>query len=338
MRFVATVLIAAGMIGGCAAPAAPPSHSPEATALAPTPAASPTDPLITPSPIPTFVPTAPPPTLAGLVPTEIDAVIELRVWIQGDVGGMGRTPNLTAYRDGTLLRSTDQGPRITRLTPEGLARLKEAAGAGGLLDSSGVIKPDPEYFGGYVSFSIELRRGGELIRRATSNSLTPADRPAGEALIARAEELVDLNSWLPADAWLVDPTHAELYIPTNLLLKITIWDNPIEGPPGETRPPMIDVADVAWPLGGELQGFGVALAEPPLGSGSIARCGPVSLADAALVQSALFEAPWESPSIPTSDRMAATLTWDAQRSHVNVSLANLLPGDALDCSLDGSWP
>jgi hypothetical protein len=316
MRFAAAVLLAAGMIGGCAALAASPSRSPAATAIISTPTAS---------------PTAPAPPLAGLVPTEIDPVVELRVWIHGDVGGMGRTPNLAVYRDGTVLRSTDQGPRITRLAPEGLARLKEAAGAGGLLDTSGVVKPDPDYAGGFVSYVIELRKGGELIRRATTNSLTAADRPAGEALIARAEELVDLDRWLQSEAWVVGPADAELYVPANLLLKVTIWDTP-----GGTA--ALDLEDVAWPLPGELVDFGTRLTDPPLGEGSIARCAPVSLADAARVQAALFDAPWVEAMIPMSERMAADLSWESEHSHITVSLANLLPDDPLDCEIDQSWP
>ena len=273
------------------------------------------------------------------MPTTIDPVIELRVDIHGDVGGPGRTPTLSVFRDGTVLRATPDGPRITRLTSAGLARLKEAAAAGGLLESSGHIAPNPDYFGGFTSYVIQLRRGEALIVRSTSNSLTPEDRAAGEALIARAEELADLERWLPAEAWVAGPPHdARPYVPANLLLKITIWDNPVGVEPGATPPPLLDLDDVSWPLSGRLQDFGVRLTEPPLGEGSIARCGPVSLKAAARVQAALLAAPWDEVMIPMSERMSALLTWESSNGHIDVSLASLLPDDPIDCGIDESWP
>jgi hypothetical protein len=281
-------------------------------------------------------------SLAGLVPTVIDSVIELRVEIRGDVGGMGRTPTLAVYRDGTVLRPFEgpshYEPRITRLTPAGLARLKEAAAAGGLMEQSGAIQPDPDYMGGFISYVIELRTGDELIRRSTPNALAPTDRPAGEQLIARATELADLDRWLPADAWAIGPADAVPYVAANFLLKLTIWDHPWPGPSDDPFGPRLDVADVAWPLSGKLEDFGDRLAEPPLGEGSAARCGAVTLADAARVQAALLGAPWSDRPIPGSDRMAVLLSWASAGSLVDVSLANLLPDDPLDCGIDMSWP
>ena len=290
-----------------------------------------------PTPTPTELPrptsTASPaatPSPTGPVVSSIDPVVLLRVEIRGDVS-VGRIPALTVYRDGTVLRPDDSSGRITQLTPVGLGLLLAPATDSGLLATSGAIGPDPAYQGGFTSYSIELRRGEEIINRKTTNSLTPATRAEGERIIALAERLVDLESWLPADAWASGPASATPYIASDFLLKITVFKNQ----PGAEYPPLLlDVADVDWPLAGRLEDFGQALAEPPLGAGSASRCGLVTLEDATSVERALAAA----PLVPAVERMEADLDWAEAKSRVSVSLAPLLPDDPRDCTVDGSWP
>ena len=180
----------------------------------PTPTPTPTDaprPTLTASPAATPSPTVP-------VASSIDPVVLLRVEIRGDVS-VGRIPLLTVYRDGSVLRpGDDANGRITRLTPQGVSLLLDPAMASDLLVTSGRIGPDPAYQGGFTSYSIDLRRGEEIVHRSTTNSLTTATRAEGERIIALAEYLGDLESWLPADAWAIaDRTdsrcHSFLYKP-----------------------------------------------------------------------------------------------------------------------------
>ena len=96
----------------------------------------------------------------------------------------------------------------------------------------------------------------------------------------------------------------------------------------------LDVAHVEWSLGGRLDNFGDALAKPPLGAGSVSRCGLVTLAGATAVLRALAAA----PLVPEAERMKADLTWAVAKSRVTVSLAPLLPDDPRDCAVDLAWP
>ena len=54
--------------------------------------------------------------------------------------------------------------------------------------------------------------------------MAPATRAEAERLIALAEHLADLESWLPADAWEIGPAAAEPYLASNYLLKVTTYE------------------------------------------------------------------------------------------------------------------
>jgi hypothetical protein len=282
------------------------------------------------TPTPTLSP-SPSPSPSGPVATDVDPAVLLRVEIRPDVSA-GRMPSMTVYRDGTVLRRADPDGRITRLTPAGLELLLAPATDSGLFAKSGEIRPDPGYAAGFVTYTIDLRQGEEMVNRSTTNVLlTPATKAESERIIALAERLDDLESWLPADAWDVGPASATPYVPSHYLLKVTAFKDQ----PGTVYPPQpLDVADVEWPLPGSLDGFGALQEPPPLGAGTTSRCGVVSLTEAAAVERSLAAAPVTSGG----ELLQADLGWASSTSHVTVGLRPLLPDDALDCAVDLGWP
>ena len=222
------------------------------------------------------------------------------------------------------------GGRITRLSPEGVARLLAPATDSGLFVKSGDIRPAPGYAAGFVTYTIDLRRGEQIVHRSTTNSRTEANLAEAERIIALAEHLDALESWLPAEAWATGPASAVPYISSQFLLKLTVFKDR----PGAVYPPLpLDMADVDWPLDGRLEDFGKALAKPPLGAGTASRCGVITLAQAIAVQRALTV-----PNVPTSLATQVDLDWAAARSQITVSVSPLLPDDPRDCAVDRSWP
>ncbi len=274
------------------------------------------------APIPSPVPDEP------IVPvaSAIDAVVELRVEIRPDVS-VGRMPMMTVYRDGTVLQRDDTGGHITRLSTAGLERLLAPALDSDVMVTSGELGSDPTYQGGVTGYAIDLRRGSEIVRRETSNSMAPATRAEAEQIIALAEHLADLESWLPADAWEIGPAAAEPYVASNYLLKVTTYEG------ADDPRPIKDRAEIVWPLPGTLEGFGTLAEDQPLGPGTAARCGPLTLAEADAVKRSLAGAPF----ISLGDRTQAELRW-ADVGHLVVSLIPLLPDDPIDCEVDLSWP
>jgi hypothetical protein len=248
----------------------------------------------------------------------------LRVDIETDTGA-NRFPSLTVYRDGTVLH---QDGRIARLTPAGVAQVLSTTSDSNLFVASGDLGFEPGYVGGGAGAIIELRRGDEVIRRSTPLATAVATRAEADRIIALAEHLIDLESWLPADAWATKPSADTSYVPTHLVLTITVEkDRPGEGHPLA----VVDVADIDWPLAGRLQDFGEAQPDPGLGVGSSARCGPVTLAESVAVQRALAEAPLARDTVS----MQAVLDWAAAGSHVTLRVSPLLPEDPHDCTVRG---
>jgi len=274
----------------------------------------------------------PTPSPSEPVATEVDPAVLLRVEVRPDVSA-GRWPLMTVYSDGTVLRRADPDGLVTRLTPAGLELLLAPATDSGLFAKSGDIRDALGYDAGFETYTIDLRQGETMVRRSTTNvPKSTATRAEAEQIIALAEHLDSLGSWLPADAWNVGPASATPYIPSHYLLKITVVkDRP--GVNDATWP--LDVADLDWPLAGGLDTFGNPQEPPPLGAGSTSRCGVLTLAEAAAVQRVLKDA----PLVPENrESLQADLSWKAAGSQVTVKLVPLLPDDPLDCAVDVNWP
>lgn len=324
MMWVAMTLV--GCTGGAmsGSPSIPSDTPGTATTPAPsTPVATPT------ATAPTLVPSLPP-----MAPTALDPVMALRVDIRPDVS-FGRVPTLTAYRDGTVLRRSDRGGEILRLSADGLARLLAAAAGSGLLERSGDIGPDPSYQAGYTTYSIAFQRSGALVERSVVNAYPASRRAEAERLIALAERLATPETWLPAGAWVSGPAATVRWIPDRYFLDVVDW-----GYLPDVREP-VDVADVAWPLDTGLLEVGQAVELPALGPAA-ARCAVLQLVDARRVEAALVAA-LGAQRIPSEVRIPAEhlgvdLAWTARSSWVSIGLYALLPDDPSDCSLDRSWP
>lgn len=332
LRLLPTALAALAL--SCAAPGSTsgPESSPGPSSFPPTAIASPSiAPTPAPSPSEAPTPSPGPVSLTDLAPNIPDPFVVVQANITGDVGAF-RTPSLTVYRDGHVLFWSD-GPRVAQLTIQGVDSLQALVLDAGFLSMAEIVPIDARYAGGYMSYVVALRHGDELVTRRTTNAPNPAHRAEADAIIALVERVVDVGHVLPGGAWAVPPGEAAAYVPSMLLFKVTAFDNPLT----DRSQARLDVADVRWPFTTPLLGFGGLLADPPLGPGSTSRCAVVTLADAARIEQAIAPAPWGG-WIPTSERMSATLTWNAGHAHVKVSLEELLPEDSNDCAVDGSWP
>ncbi len=125
------------------------------------------------------LPTATPPPSVP-VASAIDAVVELRVEIRPDVS-VGRMPMMTVYRDGTVLRRDDTGgahhatqPRWPRSPASPRHRQRPVC------SRAANWAPTRPTRAGSTMYAIDLRRGGEIVRRETSNSMAPATRAEAE--------------------------------------------------------------------------------------------------------------------------------------------------------------
>lgn len=313
---VALLLLGACTVAGSPAPSATPTPTPG------TPASSPA------RPSPSSTERTQEPTLAPLAPSAIDPVMVLRVDIRPDVS-FGRIPMVSVFRDGSVLRRSDYGADILRLTPDGLAEVIGVAADSNLLRASGDIGPDPAYQGGYTTYTIWLAQGETVVRRSVTNSFVPARRAEVKAFIALAEHLAGLETWLPASEWLTGPAEAEAWVPGRYLVKVLDW-----GYLGDVIGP-VDLADVAWPFGATPLDFGTSADVPALDVAS-ARCAVVGLTDARQVESALGPA-IVGQRIPAA-YVAAELSWAARSTHLAIGLHALLPDDPSDCGVDECWP
>lgn len=283
--------------------------------------------------IPTATPE--PVSLASLVPNVPDIYVVLEANRSDDIGGF-RVPNLTVYRDGTVLLRQEAAPIVARLTAAGLGAFEALVLDAGFLTMAARVPVDPTYAAGFTSYVITLRHDGTLIQRATSNAPAPGHRSEADAIIALVDRVIDVERVLPATAWAVPPSAAAPYVPSKLVFKVTTFDNPVD--PNAPDGPTFDVAAVQWPFETPMLRFGNAVATELLGPGSASRCAVVTLEAAASIADAIAPAPWGPDRIPASERMTATLTWMAGHGHVAVSLGEMLPGETDGCEADGNWP
>ena len=262
---------------------------------------------------------------SGPVASSIDPVVLLRVEIRGDVS-VGRMTRLTVYRDGTVLHPDQDGGRLTRLTPDGLALLLAPATEAGLFTSSGVIERDPGAINGaFASYAIDLRRADGVVRRWTTNVSLPADQAETDRIIALARRIADHESWLPPEVWLSAPATATRFVPSQFLLKVGVHDNPLNDQPTAE----LDVADVDWPLEGGMVDFGRP-AEVPVAPDITWRCGTLTFAEAAAVRDSVRATPF----VPLGFHSQADLRWRSRGERVTLVLTPVLPDDPAGCPAD----
>lgn len=270
-------------------------------------------------------PPTPSPLPSGPVASTIDPVVLLRVEIRGDRRD-GWMTRLTVYRDGAVLHPDQDGGRLTRLTPAGLALLLAPATESEAFTNSGVIERDPGATNPEVaSYAVDFRVADRLVRRWTTNAPRPADQDETARIMALARRIVDHESWLPAEAWLTAPASATRYVPSHFLLKVGVSDNPLN----DLITAELDVADVDWPLDGRMVDFGQP-AERPVAPDITWRCGALTFAEAEAVRDSVRATPF----VPLGFHSQADLRWRSRGELVTLVLTPVLPDDPPGCPSD----
>src|SRR5262245_15308209 len=243
---------------------------------------------------------------AGLgCPAQLPAgqVMDMQVSGEGSAGPDSQDPpaghRLRLYDDG-LLPSSGFGPRqaqvrsgepeftARRLSPHGIELVVDRIEHDGLGPGcNSQAAPVPERMVTVRSRDGSVRQT-EWGNRQFVRRMTPAEFAAANTF---TEMMLDLDSWLPADAW-IDATERP-YVPDRWQLRTTSTDLESLGS-GEVPDPLPDAADVALPDGTALATAGVPYRETvpadldqPAQQG---RCAVVSAADADAIRKTFIDA------------------------------------------------
>lgn len=208
---------------------------------------------------------------------------------------------VTVYDDGRVVtpgvepyRSSEGAWRVVRqLSPSGVEALLNAITGTGLFGASASYPPvplpgvDPPGRGG-AGYVITLGAGGSAIRVSWTSlfgddELYYEPSPERETLDALGEQVVSFADWLPAGGWAIADACAYRADRFRLFIEAQAWGGPVENLP-------VDVAEISWPLGGELldwgRDVGAARQAPPY----LLRCDVVTRDDADLVRRVLRSA------------------------------------------------
>jgi hypothetical protein len=248
--------------------------------------------------------------------TDFDETVPLALRVEHSLD-TGRVWVISVYEDGHVLTpgltwgdfAGDAGDGAwmlaRRLTPGGVAQLGGEVMGTGLFGESGSYYPvplpnvDPPGRGA-SGYAITVGSGASAIAVAWT-SLFPDDAtwyepsPEREALDVLAARMLLFDTWLPADAWAdrdACTVQAERF-------RVFIDAAPYGGL-SEDLPP--DIADVPWPLGGEILSWGAEVGfQPPNDSYHVMRCGIAPRADASRLVDQLRNARAGDPfTIPAS--------------------------------------
>lgn len=187
------------LLTGCVAPGSSPVAS-EAPPPAPSPVAgaSPSA-ASTPTAAPTQAPFPTP-------PVALDETIVARIYVYPDVYVEPIRPMLSVYADGRVLswsrsaEGSSHRPLVLRwLSPAGLAELRSAFEATGLLEGDIEIPPTTEVNSGYTTYVVSLRREDRLVTARTTNF---AMSDEGRTLVELAERWIRPEEALAPHAWL----------------------------------------------------------------------------------------------------------------------------------------
>jgi hypothetical protein len=181
-----------------------------------------------------------------------------------------------------------------RLTPAGIAQLRETVTATGLFGTSGsypgVALPNVEPPGrGIDSYGISLGSGADAVTvywwsMFPDDALYYEPSPEREALDALGAQLIVFDTWLPDDAW----AERELCTVQASRFRVFIFAQPYGGALADLPP---DVANVPWPLGGEILSWGADVGDhAPDEPYHAERCGIAARADASRLVDKLRDA------------------------------------------------
>jgi len=260
-----------------------------------------------PSISPTPSPTPGPPQALYPACNDLDETVPLALRVER-WSDTGRQWLISVYEDGHVLTPDLKWVEVTdgsevsdgawmlarRLTPAGLTQLRETVTATGVFGESGsygpVALPNIEPPGrGAPGYGISLGSGTDAVT-VHWTSMFPDDAlyyepsPEREALDALGAKMLVFDSWLPDDAWAErDPCTVQA-----LRFRVFIFADLYGGAPADLPP---DVADVTWPLPGEILSWGADVGnQSPDEPYPIVRCGIAARADASRLVDELREA------------------------------------------------
>lgn len=267
------------------------------------------------SPIPSPTP-LPPPVALYAACDDLDETVPLALRVDY-FSGTGRQWLISVYEDGHVLTPDRTWVEVSspldvidgawmlarRLTPAGLAQLRETVTATGLFGTSGSYTPvalpnvEPPGRDGN-GYGISLGSGTDAVTihwasMFSDDALYYEPSPEREALDALGAKMLVFDSWLPDDAWAErDPCTVQA-----LRFRVFVYADLYGGALADLPP---DVADVPWPLGGEILSWGADVGspdEPQL----VVRCGIAARADASRLVDDLREAGGFDPVSTTLD-------------------------------------
>lgn len=331
---VAAVVLAAVVVGtqfgGLVGRPVGADPSPDASASgappSPKPSSSATDPA-SPSPSPT----------ASDAPESGDpSELLLRLVTVCDVSPPQLLPRFTLMADGTVVwHSSADIPALVytrRLTPDGLAEMREYLFGSGVFETSAEYVPElrpgaPEPPGHGACAHTYTAHDGDVVVRSTSwfgeEEETTYYQPAPErqALDLLAGELLEPEALVDESAW---ATPAAIYEGTEYQLMIVLYaDSPGLGSG------TLDASDAAWPFEGPVDAFGVQ-GGPWGAAGQNVRCGPISRDDANALIASLEDPEAQQPSV--GPPWYWSLAWEEGNGSMDVHLVPLMPDGFPGCA------
>ncbi len=274
-----------------------------------------------------------------------DGVLVLRL---EHVADTGRDWVISVFEDERILTpgpgpyeyTDDAWMIVRRLTQDGADALVNEAIDTGLFEESAtytpVSLPGVEPPGrGAPGYTVTLLRDGEYVE-VVWRSMFDGDEayyepsPEIEQLDALGARLVDLDAWLPDEAWTMTDTCVYMAQEYEVIaLEPQPWGGAVEDLP-------VDVADLEWPLGGDFLNWGEPFSNPGSDPNIDGRCGVVSRAEAIdLVESLVAqgaEPPTDAAALDESRYVSLMLGDAAAVQFYEVSLESLMPDAPRDCS------
>ena len=203
------------------------------------------------------------------------------------IGELGRTWVISIYDDGRVLTPSTTPPEITDeawmivrfLTDAGVERLVGEVLDTGLFEASAsynpVLLPGAEHpgRGGSVYGITVARESGQIEVGWTPVFADDATyyepSPERETLDALAANVVAFGSWLPAEEWASAEECTYEAQRFRIFVEAQAWGGSLEDLP-------VDIADIDWPLGGEMLDWGEEIDMSSADPAYVLRCGEVS--------------------------------------------------------------
>jgi hypothetical protein len=233
-------------------------------------------------------------------------------------------PDISYHADGTVITPGSVGElEVRQLTSDGLAAVLDRAAASGLLDRDGRQFSALLPFRGLTATTVEARLPGSGRTRVSAFANAPA-AGAAAAFLNLAEALASPADWLPADAWVGEPTP---YVADRVRVMTTLEDV------SDPAPAHVDIASVAWPLDTPFDGLGEVLSDEP---GYLVRCAVLPAADADAIRRALVAA----GAVPDRDWTGTIPLRYGDDRAISYAFAGQLPDGVPSCtppSADAAW-